>query len=164
LMAVAALVLSVVVAQSRSLMVHPPLPPHILTGAELQQEVEPGISMRQWLVDRLPSSSTIVSVNGQAVHYLLKRPVVCITEPDNSNRQLDEAAIHAQMKQFSARYLLLFPGDDSFGASSQKSIPFMRTLILGNVPDWLKLAASTRNTMVFECGDCGPTAHALREK
>jgi hypothetical protein len=153
LLAVAALVMSVVAVQSRSLAVRPGLPPHLVAASALRQPLQSG-SIGQWLLDRLPPSETIVSVNGQAVHYLLKRPVVSINHPEYSSRHWDDAAVHALMKQFSARYLLVFPGESSFDTSAQDSIPFLHDLVSGSVPDWLKPAASTPNATVFECGDC----------
>jgi hypothetical protein len=153
LLAVVALAMSVVAVQGRSLAVRPALPPHLVAAAALRQPLQSG-SIGQWLLDRVPPSETIVSVNGQAVHYLLTRPVVSINHPEYSSRNLDDAGVHALMKQFSARYLLVFPGESSFDTSAQDSIPFFHDLVSGSVPDWLKPAASTPNATIFECGDC----------
>ncbi len=153
-LSVAAMALSVVAVQSRSLSIPPPPAPHLIAAADLQQHVESGVSARQWLLDHVPPSSAVVSVNGQAMHYLLQRPTVSVIEPEDSSNRMDDTFFHAVMKRFSAHYLVVFPGEKSFATSPQDSIPFLHGLISGDIPHWLNRAASTRNTAIFECRDC----------
>jgi hypothetical protein len=44
----------------------------------LAEEVQPGIPLLQWLRDRVSTDGTILAVEGQAVHYVLQRPVVAV--------------------------------------------------------------------------------------
>ena len=154
LLAVAVLTASVLIVQGQSLAVLPPTPPHTTAIVDLQQKYQ-GRPLSAWLLSRLGPTEPVVSVNGQAVHYVLQRPVVSIIEPEYSTSQLDDVGMHALMKKFGARFLLVFPGEKTFSTSSQDTIPFLRELTLGQSPAWLRPAASTRNTSVFECVDCG---------
>ena len=146
--AVAVLAMSVLAVQSRNIAVRPILSPnHVAAIADLAP-------VRQFLLDHVPPSGTIVSVNGQAVQYQLQRPVVSVIEPEFSSRSQDEASFHALMKQFSARYLLVFPGENKLAVSPQISIPFLRDLAAGTAPDWMKPAATAAHATVYECADC----------
>ena len=93
----------------------------------------------------------MVSEEGQALHYLLHRPVVSIVEPpDFSNRAADGAAFRDLMSQYKSKYLLLFPAI----RNSKNSLPFLQDLSVGKGPDWLKLSVSTHDVAVYECESC----------
>jgi len=147
------LILAILVIQSRSLVPSPVSPPDEVQMV-LSQEVESGVSMRQWLVDHIPPANSIAAVDGQALHQVLKRPVVSIIEPVFSDRQTDEVAIKSLMKQFHARYLVIYPDWSANIVPEQEAIPFLRSLASGMVPPWLRCAARTRNVAVFRCDSC----------
>ncbi len=147
------LILAILVIQSRSL-VPSPVSPSDQVQMVLSQEVEPGVSMRRWLEDRIPPANTIAAVDGQALHQVLKRPVVSIIDPVFRDRQTDEAEIESLMKQFHARYLVVYPGWSANIVPEQHAIPFLRNLASGMAPPWLTFAARTRNVAVFRCDSC----------
>ena len=146
--------LAVVVIQSRSLAVGPLPPRHKVVRGALQQETPGGMTVEQWLRDRLAPEDVLVAVNGQAVNYVLQRPVVAVIDPQLSNRPVDEAAFHSLMALYGARYLLVFPGADAILAPEQNAIPFLRSLAAGDSPKWLDPAVRTPNVAVYECSGC----------
>lgn len=152
--AVATMALAVVVIQSRSLAIGPTPARHEVVRGALQQETPGGMTVEQWLRDRLAPEDVLVSVNGQAVHHVLQRPVVALIDPQYSNRPVDEAALHSLMALYGARYLLVFPGADPILAPEQNSIPFLRNLAARDSPQWLSPAVRTPNVAVYECTGC----------
>lgn len=120
-------------------------------AGDLAEEVAPGESMRQWLLSNVSARTTIVSEEGQALHYLLKRPVVSIIEPPEfSNRAANGPALRALMSRYKSRYLVLFPAV----RVSRNSLPFLQNLTLGKGPDWLKLSVHTHDVLAYECEAC----------
>jgi 4-amino-4-deoxy-L-arabinose transferase-like glycosyltransferase len=152
--AVAIMVLAVVVIQSRSLAARPGPARHMVVRETLRQETPNGTTVEQWLRDRLTPEDVLVAVNGQAVHYVLQRPVVALIDPQYSNRPVDEAAFHSLMALYGARYLLVFPGADAVLAPEQNAIPFLRNLAAGESPKWLAPAVRTSGVAVYECAGC----------
>jgi hypothetical protein len=149
--ALAVLVLAVLVIQARSLLVPLPAAFNVVARQELDEEVQPGISAKKWLQDHVPSNDVLISVNGQAVHYVLQLPVISVIPPDVSTRANDEAAFRSLLTQWHARYLVLFPGEQ---IAEQEEIPFLKTLAAGTAPDWLTLAARAPQVAIYECGTC----------
>jgi hypothetical protein len=145
------LVISVLAVHSRSLLTRPVAP--ITAGLQrvFKEEVQPGVSLERWLRSHVSPSNVIVAVNGQAVHYVLKRPVVSVIEPEFSDRQTDETRFHALMSQYHARYILVFPGSNLV---QERDIPFLRSLAAGSSPAWLTLATKTRDVTLYECSTC----------
>ena len=146
-------VLAVFVIQSRSLGVEPLVaPPHIEVERTLDQPLNAGGTSRAWLLTHTRPQDVIVSVNGQALHYLLQRPVVSIIGPQYSAHPEDEQVLHALMKQFRSRYLIVFPGMD---APEQNDNPFLAGLANGSrLPEWLHNAAQGQSVSIWECGQC----------
>jgi len=151
---VIALLLSVIAVQGRSLFVSPQQPDWVLTREMLSGEVQPGIALTEWLRNHIPQDGTMLAVEGQAVHYVLRRPVVAVIPAEFSGRPTDESGVRSEMRQFRSRYLLLFPNAPADRIPEQNSIGFLRSLASGNAPAWLKLAARTRDAAVYECADC----------
>ena len=150
---VAGAVLAVLVIQGRSLGVAPRVAPHIIVERALEEPLPAGGTTREWLLTHSGVQNVIFSVNGQALHYLLKRPVVSIIEPQYSAHPEDEQMLHALMKQFRSRYLIVFPGMD---VPEQDSNPFLAGLAGGSrVPEWLRSAALGKSVSVWECQECG---------
>jgi hypothetical protein len=99
----------------------------------------------------VPAGTPIVSEEGQALHYVLQRPVVSIIEPPEfSNRATDGPAFRDLMSRYKSRYLLLFPAI----RVSENRLPFLQNLIRGEGPDWLKPSLRTRDVVLYECEAC----------
>jgi hypothetical protein len=146
------LTIAVLAIHSRSLLTRPANP--LIAGVRqvLEEQVQPGISVESWLRAHVSQQGVIVAVNGQAVHYVLQRPVVAVIDPVFTDRRTDDAGFHALMSQFGARYLLLFPGSKT--TQEQDDIPFLSSLAAGSSPAWLALAAKTHDTALYECASC----------
>lgn len=152
--AVAVIALAVIVIQSRSMAVPPPPQRYEVVRRALQQQISGGITVEQWLHNRLAPDDVLVAANGQAVHYFLQRPVVTVPDPELSKRPSDENAFHSLLTQYGARYLLVFPGADPLVEPEQTLIPFVRNLAAGDAPQWLAPAARTPHAIVYLCAGC----------
>jgi hypothetical protein len=126
------------------------------TRAALGQEAAPGEPMGQWLRARTGPGDSIVSVDGQMLHYFVQRPVISIIEPVYSNRATDDAAFHTLMRDYHARFLVVAAATSRIAVPEQEAIPFLRGLSAGNAPAWLMPAARTTDLAVFECPGCTP--------
>jgi hypothetical protein len=153
-LAVVLFVLSAVIVQGRNLFVAPEQPDWIFTRAILREEVQPGISFIQWLRKQDGPDEAIVAVEGQAVHYVVERPVVAVLPAEASARRMDEPGVRSLMLHFHSRYLLLFPDAPADRVPEQVSSPLLLSLAAGKVPAWLKPAAHTHDAAVYECEDC----------
>jgi hypothetical protein len=127
-------------------------------AALLQQQIEPGLSMRSYLETALPHDAILLATDGQAVYYLLKRPTVSIIEPQYSLHIWDGPDVHSVMRNFGAQYFLVFPGADKLDAPEQESSPFLHSLTQGHPPSWLSVAARTPGTLLYRCADCAKPA------
>jgi hypothetical protein len=142
---------AVLTSHARDLLARPVPQGRVVMADDLAEEVAPGESLRQWLLSHVPTGTTIVSEEGQALHYVLQRPVVSIIEPPElSNRAADGPGFRDLMSRYKSRYLLLFPTI----RLSQNRLPYLQDLILGKGPDWLKLSVRTRDVVVYECEPC----------
>lgn len=148
-----ACVLSVAVLDARSLMVPHPPDQSSLPADLLQQQVQPGVSMRTYIEKTLPARSVLIATEGQAVYYLLKRPVVSIIEPQYSLHAWDEADFRSVMQSFRAQYVLVFPGAGKVRAPEQQASPFLQALTAGNPPDWLIQAARSPGAILYRRAD-----------
>jgi hypothetical protein len=153
-LSIALMAVAIVVTNSHSLMIRPEPAAHLIVENRFQQEVQPGQSMGGWLRDHVTPADVLVAGDGQAVEYVLQRPVVSIIEAESTNRPTDEAAFRALMLQYGSRYLLLFQGMRAPYASPQDSITFLSRVQAGNRPDWLSLTAQTPSVSVYECSSC----------
>ena len=148
---------AVAAIQSRSLVTARPDPPHVDMLRRLNAEVPPVGPLRSWLLAQLGPQDSVFAVHGQAVQYVLKRPVVSMIEPEYSGRTADEAFIHQQMTTFRSRYMLLFPSLPAETSLEQSANPFLNTLASGaEPPAWLTAVGRTRDVAVFECRSCAP--------
>jgi hypothetical protein len=152
--AVIVFVLSAIIMQSRSLFVPLPQQDWILTRSILAEPLGTGVPLVQWLRDHVKRSGAMLSVEGQAVHYVLQRPVVAVIAAGDTARSPDEEGFRTLMRQTRSRYLLVFPGAPPDRIPEQASYGFLRSLAAGETPPWLTLAAQTRDAVVYECPDC----------
>lgn len=119
----------------------------------LQQEVEPGVSMKMWLQRHASDGETVVAVDGQAVHYLTGLPVLAVIPAYISTLKWDQPRLRDLMRRFSASYVLVFPGADPNDLVEQR-IPLFRQLTTGSAPAWLTVAARSRDGLLYFCADC----------
>ncbi len=119
----------------------------------LQQEVEPGVSMKMWLRDHATGGEAVVATDGQAVHYLTGLPVLAVIPAYISTRKWDEASLLHLMRQFRAPYVLVFPGAGPNDVIEQR-IPLFKALTMGSAPSWLTVAARSRDGLLYSCADC----------
>jgi hypothetical protein len=122
--------------------------------AILDQETAPGVTIGAWLRANTVAGESIVSVDGQILHYFVERPVISIIEPVFSSRPTDEAAFHDLMRARRARFLVVMPDAPKDEAPEQEAIPFLANLANGIAPAWLRASAHTRGLAVFECAAC----------
>lgn len=115
----------------------------------LQQQVQPGTSIETYIRNTVPGNSVLVATEGQAVYYLLKRPVVSIIEPQYSLHTWSESDLKSVMQSFGARYVLVFPGAGKLRAPEQYASPFLRALTEGHPPAWLSIAARTPGVILY---------------
>ncbi len=151
---VAFLVFAVVAVEARNLFVPPPTPDWMVTRAILAEEVQPGVPLVEWLRQRLGADGTLAAVEGQAVHYILKSPVLAVIPAGATSRRTDGPAFQSLMRQFHAQYLLLLPGAPPDRIPEQGSYDFLRQIASGDAPQWLEPAARTRDAVVYRCTDC----------
>jgi hypothetical protein len=151
-----ALVGSILVVHSRSLVASPPVPQEEPTREALNLDVQPGVTAGAWLLSHVSPDGVIVAVDGQAVEYLLHRDVVSVIEPQFTSRRLDEAGFRTLMGRFHARYLVLFPGLQPEFVPEQEKIPFLHNLAEGRAlpPEWLAPAARNSEVAIYECAIC----------
>jgi len=149
-----ACVLSVVMIDVHSLVAQRQAGMSSLPTDLLAQQVQPGTSMRTWIEQTVPSDATLIATEGQAVHYLLNRPVVAIIEPQYTVHTWDETDLRSVMRRFGAQYILVFPGAGKERAPEQQSVPFLLALSEGHNPGWLSVAARTRGVILYRCSSC----------
>ena len=87
---------------------------------------------------------------GEALYYVLNRPVVSILDPPEFSDPSDSGTFLDLMTRYKSRYLLLFPAIQTGSAS----FPFLNGLLTGETHDWLKLRVRTPDIAVYECEVC----------
>jgi len=147
-------VVSLVVINVRSLTVVPPPSEHAVVEGLLEGETQPGVPMRTWIEGHLSEDTVLMAANGQAVHYLLKRPVVSLLFPGESEHTWDEADAQAVMRRFHAEYFMLFPGIPREALPVQYGSSFLADLVSGKPPSWLRLVARKGGVLVYHCAGC----------
>ncbi len=147
-------VLSIATIDTRSLLAARGADQSSLPADLLQQQVQPGLSLQTYIQAALPPNSILAATEGQAVYYLLKRPVVSIIEPQYSLHTWDEADVKSVMRSFGAQYLLVFPGAGKVRAPEQQAVPFLLALTEGHNPSWLSVAARTPGAILYRCAAC----------
>lgn len=160
-LAIVLFVASTLIVQGRDFSVPVAQPDWILTRSYLDEpEPQTGMPMIDWLRNRLMPGETLLAVEGQAVHYLIERPVIAVVPARDTARRKDDVGFHDLMRQRRTRYLLVFPGAPPDRVLEQTSYAFMNSLASGDAPPWLRLAARTRDAAVYECADCTALDHA----
>ncbi len=120
--------------------------PHQAVEARLAGPMQDGGTVRSWIDANIPSRATIVSSDGQATGFALRRKTVSLVPAEYSEQNWDEAALHRLMARYGAEYLILYPKSSD---PVQMESAFLKTLLRGEVPPWLSLAAANPEVRVF---------------
>jgi hypothetical protein len=152
--AVALLLASLIGLQTRNLFIRPPQPDWVLARSLLAEETAPGVPLLEWLREHIRPDESIVAAEGQALYYLLGRPVVAVIGASDTSRSTSEDGFHTKMRQFRSEYMVLFPGAPAERVSEQNSYQFLRDLASGIAPAWLIPVTRSRDAVVYECTDC----------
>ena len=147
---------SILILQSRSVLSPATKPPHVAMQKALASEVQPGLSVSQWLLSHTTAEEVIFAVQGQALHYLLQRQVVSVINPKYTSRKDDEKGFRNLMSTFRARYLIVFPSWKLTDVPEQALNPFLNQLVSSDAstPSWLAVAARTQEITILECRLC----------
>jgi len=152
-----ALVGTILAVHARSLGFTRTVASHEFVANALASDVEPGVTAREWLLWHVPENGRVMSVDGQALYYVLHRDVVSILSAEFTSRRTDAEGYRSTMTRFHARYLVLFPGMQPSEVPDQDQTPFLRDLASGEAgpPEWLRLAAGSTTVAIYECASCG---------
>jgi hypothetical protein len=144
---------SALVVHARTILLPPAEQPSVAMRRMMAEEVEPGVSVRAWIASHAPATEPLFAANGQAVQYVLDRPVVSVIDPRWTTRSWDEACFRSLMIAFHSRLIVLFPRVSEAALPEQHG-PFLREVLRGTLPAWLHTAAQSRHVLVLECGAC----------
>jgi hypothetical protein len=147
--ALLAIATAIVAIQARSLAI----PPGTTGPESVRQALLSGNpNLLDWIVKTTGPDDVLVSVHGQAVHYVTKRPVVSIPDPIYTNRTDDEAGVRRLMERFGSRYLVVFPGMNELQVPEQHKNPFLKGLAAADkpLPAWLREAVRNSEVRILE--------------
>ena len=143
----------VMVVHARTLLLPPTEQASVTMQKTMDEEVDPGVSVRAWIASHAPASEPLFAANGQAVQYALDRPVVSIRAPKLSTVVWDEDYFRSLMGTFHSRLIVLFPRASDTDSPEQQG-PFLRGVLRGRLPAWLRSAAQSTDVLVLECDAC----------
>jgi hypothetical protein len=143
----------VIVVQARTLSLPPMEQSSVAMRKMMDQEVSPGLSVRAWIALHASATEPLFAADGQAVQYVLDRPVVSILDPERSARSWDETCFRSLMTGFHSRLIVLFPRASDSESPEQQG-PFLREVLRGRLPPWLRTATQSTDVLVLECGAC----------
>ncbi len=123
-------------------------PGHVLVAGYFQeQESTP---LEQWVETHIPPDSVVLATDGQASAYALHRNMISLVSPRMSHGKWDEEEVRQTMAAFRARYLITYPGMSYELAPEQDDSPFLHSLVQGEHPSWLVMAAHNSHVAIFE--------------
>lgn len=152
--ALCGLVLSTAAMQWRNAMAPSAPPDWILTRTYLSETLPSGETLLNWLASHDGPNEPILAVEGQALHYILQRPVVAVIPARDTTRRTDEQGFRQLMRQSRTKYILVLPGAPPDRILDQTSYAFLQSVASGDAPSWLKPAVRTHDAAVYECMDC----------
>jgi Dolichyl-phosphate-mannose-protein mannosyltransferase len=127
----------------------PPSDPSSITRIKSAPPVQ-GISVQSIVQSLTGSTGVIVANNGQAVGHVLGRPTVSLVGPHYSGIEWNEEAVQKAVDQFNAKAIVIYVptatqwNDDDFVPSL-----FVRQLVEGNAPSWMKLVYRSRELLIY---------------
>lgn len=139
-----------VITNTRSQVAALPPSPAATARQQLAKPDDHGLPVREWIDGHVGSQSAIVAAEGQAAGYVLHRPTVSLVERRFSQVNWTEAQVWQTMAVFHAQYLLVFPGANRDDAPSEYESPFLLSLIHRQYPDWLQIAESNPEVIVYQ--------------
>lgn len=128
------------------------VPPHIQVARYLDETTAEGVRFRDSIEQQCGEGAAIVSVEGQAMAYLLQRPTIGLASQTFSQESWDDSSVRKLMKNYGAECLVLYPNlpkDDAFD-SVQRESPFLQALLRGERPSWLSMAAQDNDVIVYK--------------
>jgi hypothetical protein len=129
--------------------------PHQVVEARLAGPMQGGGTVRSWIEANIPDRATILSSDGQATGYALRRKTVSLVPAEYSEQNWDEAALDHLMLRYGAEYLILYPKSSD---PVQTESAFLAALLHGKMPPWLSLAAANPEVRVFRRAAAAPSA------
>lgn len=121
---------------------------HITSPHEIVADAIGGL--RMWIDREISSKAVLMAASGQATGFYLDRPTLSLAPSDYSDAHWDEPTLKAVSQRFGAKYLFLYPHMSDDQVDGQAESPFLKGVIAGNVPSWLKPVASNDNTLIYE--------------
>ncbi|BEL09719.1 hypothetical protein Q0Z83_079100 [Actinoplanes sichuanensis] len=126
-------------------------PPHHGVEAKLAAPLEDGSRVIDWLAARNAPGVPVMATESQATSYALHRPVVGMAESRYSSTRWDEATVVSVIRQYRARYLILYTHPDEVsGRSVQSESPFLASLLAGRRAAGFVVAARSTEVIIFE--------------
>ncbi|SFF41337.1 Dolichyl-phosphate-mannose-protein mannosyltransferase [Actinoplanes philippinensis] len=126
-------------------------PPHHGVYQKLAAPLEDGSRAIDWLAARNTPEAPVMATESQATSYALQRPVVGMAEARYSSTRWDEATVVSVIRQYHARYLILYTNPDEVsGRSVQSESPFLASLLAGRSVAGFSVAARSREVIIFE--------------
>jgi hypothetical protein len=136
-------------ANVRSSLVPQQAAPHARMAAMLAEPARDGESLRAWIERNIAPNAVLVASDAQATGYVLERRVVSLTPSEQTETVWDASTVHALMARADAHYLLLWSRKDSARVPEQEESPFLMSLVRGDLPSWLELAAENDDVKVL---------------
>lgn len=125
-------------------------PGHLLVASYFREPTDESTPLEQWVKSHIPPDGIVLATDGQASAYALHRKMVSLVSPRMSHGRWDEQEVRQTMAAFHARYLITYPGMPYELAPEQDDSPFLHSLLQGEHPSWLVVAAHNSHVAIFE--------------
>lgn len=122
---------------------------HLVVAERLKLPTPSGEPLSRWIDSSIPPNAVLMSLEGQATGYLLRRKTVSAPGRDFTALSWDEADVQLVMSQFGAQHLIVFPEVVESGGLDHLDSELFRRLAARRPPDWLELVAENARTLVF---------------
>jgi len=139
-----------VITNTRSQAAALPPSPASTVRQQLAKPDDRGRPLREWIDSHIGSQAALLAAEGQATGYVLHRPTVSLVEHRFSKVDWSEARVRQTMAVFHAQYLVVFPGANRDDAPSEYESSFLSLLIHQQYPDWLQIAESSPEVIVYQ--------------
>lgn len=128
-----------------------------IVNAQLAARATSGQSLREIVQRHTDSGSVLVANSGQALGYLLSRPVVSLVGPHYSTVEWDETAMRGVVDYYGAKLVLITaPNERQPDDSDLIPSSFVRALAGGASPAWLRLVERVGPVSVYQPVRLGP--------
>jgi hypothetical protein len=127
----------------------PEPPEHRAVAEALRAPMQGDRSLLQWMEVNIPRDAVVLSVDGQATGYLLKRNTISTVGRLFTRLTWNEEEARAIVSRFGATYVIVYPEVVSTGGIDRLDSPLLRALAARRPPPWLELAAENPRAMVY---------------